>query len=73
MQSISIEMYKIKKELETINNNEESSSKCRAKVSAENELFSNLHYRETEAMNLNQQIQNLECFKQELVEKNRKL
>ena len=73
MQSILLEMYKIKTELETINN-EDSYSKCHychhAKVKSENEL---LDYRETKVINLNQQIQNLECLKQELIEKNRKL
>ena len=76
MQSILLEMYKIKTELETINN-EDSYSKCHychhAKVKAENELFPKVDYRETKVMNLNQQIQNLECLKQELIEKNRKL
>ena len=52
-------------------------SYCRAKMTAENEILPRIDYKETEIMNLNQQIQNLEgvirALKQELVEKNKKL
>ena len=50
---------------------------CRAKLTSEDELLPKIDYKETEIMNLNQQIQKLEgviqALKQELVEKNKKL
>lgn len=47
-----------------------SCSYCKAKITAENEQLPRIDYRETEILNLKQQIQNL---KQELTEKEKQL
>ena len=63
-------MDKVKSEPTTIN---ESFSKCRycqAKINSENELLPRIDYRETEILNLKQQIQNM---KFELDEKDSQL
>ena len=65
------------KESTAINENNARCSYCQAKLTDKTELLPQIDYKETEILNLNRQIQNLQGIiqglKQELVEKHKKL